>query len=301
MSVDPISNRFSLFDNPFKDNLTLTQRVTIIAFHALTFGFPLAVYTAIDCCLPGNSILNFFLPFESKTLESALDKLKKSRNIAPYSELEQEALDFAKNKLTEHADLKDKPQAGLAKPVNQNIIKLETIYSDIYWKKFEAKLSEFQNNDPWKREEVLKAFEDCLKMAYAISAMTLEDLPAFAATTKDPLAKALTRQSGYLSNTIYYCAVMYHRGRSGCEWLNTRYGKGVQYPSRPIPEAHAELFYKSGTRQNACRELYNAYCDRIRMYVPENELKQERPDGDVRVVQATQKDIEGSPYTNGSL
>ena len=296
MITDSINLRTSLFENPLKENITLTQRVTIIAFHVLTLGIPLAIYCAIDCCFP-EGLLSLLLP-NSGVIETALEKLKKSRNIAHYSKLEQEALDFANQKLIEHADITPRIEEGLDKPVNLDILKLLTIGSDIYWRSLEKALKDNQDNS-WSNEAVIKAYDECLKIAYAISVLTLEDLPAFAAKRPkedQALAKSLTSQRGYLSTTIYFCAAIYRHGRGGVVWLQKKRDSGVQYPAGLIPDAHSALFYQDGTIQSNWRELYNAYSDRIRMYVPEVELNQERPEGDVRLSRMTAKDLFKNTY-----
>lgn len=50
MTVNAVYSFNTVFENPFKENLSLTHRVAIIAFHVFTLGIPLAIYSAIDCC-----------------------------------------------------------------------------------------------------------------------------------------------------------------------------------------------------------------------------------------------------------
>lgn len=61
---------------------------------------------------------------------------------------------------------------------------------------------------------------------------------------------------------------------------------GLFYPRGPLSPAHSRLFYEQGTIQNSWNTLYNEYCDRVRMYVTDEELEA----ADNRHVKWTKKD-----------
>lgn len=294
MTVNAVNSLNTLFENPFKDNLSLTHRVAIVAFHVFTLGIPLAIYTAIDCCFP-EGILSSILP-NFGGIEAALDKLKKSKNIAPYSNLEQEALDFASAKLIEHADVKSKINFR-HKPKNDQILNLMEIYWEVYFKNFENKMK-IQLDQSWKNEEVLKAADDCMKLAYAISVLTLEDLPAFTSAMpkeEQKFSKSLARQDAYMYRAFYYCTNMYHWIRGGIvSKVNPQTRESyLGFSNDKISKEEALPFYQSGTIQNRWNSLYNSYCDRVRMYVSEEELR----NGDPRHANWTQKDLNPAKFS----
>jgi hypothetical protein len=103
-------------------------------------------------------------------------------------------------------------------------------------------------------------------------------------------AKALTEQDSYQYRTFYYCTNAYHWFRGEIAWSAHPYNKDKKglFKAESISAAHATAFYQKGTIQNSWNELYNNYCDRIRLYVNEKELKS----ADSRHFNWTEKDTE---------
>ncbi len=232
-------------------------------------------------------------------IEPSLDKLKKSKNIAPYSSLEQESLDFASEKLKEHADVKSTFNFR-HNPKNNQLLKLMEIYWEIYFKNFENKMK-IQSDQPWNNEEVLKAADDCMRLAYAISVLTLEDLPAFTSAMpkeEQKFSKSLARQDAYMYRSFYYCTNMYHWIRGGIvSKIDPRTSRSyLGFSNDEISKEEALPFYQSDTIQNRWNSLYNSYCDRVRMYVSEEELR-DQWNGDQRHANWTQKDLNPAKFS----
>lgn len=221
---------------------------------------------------------------EEQSRASSKDKASKSKVEAVYPRIGQEAIDFARQKLSEHPEIK--PQvfsagwSGSSKtnqPVNQEIALLTTLYWDVYFAAFEQEVK--KHAEPWSQPTVIQAADDLMKIGYAISCLTLEDLPAFTESLnskgiKRTYAEALTIQDSYQYRTYYYCTNAYHWIRGGIAWSKGPWSdeEGLFQP-QATPKAHAEPFYREGTEQSGWRALYNDYCDRVRSYVKEADLK----------------------------
>lgn len=119
-----------------------------------------------------------------------------------------------------------------------------------------------------------------MKISYAISNLTLDDLKSFTEARASQgdnrtYAKALTVQDSYQYRTFYYCTNAYHWLRGEIVWSTDPWNQDEEglFPPQTISEGHAKAFYQQGTIQNSWNELYNNYCDRIRLYVNEKELR----------------------------
>jgi hypothetical protein len=224
----------------------------------------------------------------------------------PYPPIGQEALQFARKKLEEHPEiLPYKFAAGwyaaekTHQPVNPEIAHLTRLYWDVYYQALEEAIKK-NKDDPWSKKEVIDAADNCIKIAYAISCLTLDDLPAFTENLakkniKRSFEEALTKQDSYLYRTFYFCTNAYHWARGGLIWRADFWNKdeeGLFYPEDGVSLNHANPYYENGTIQNRWNQLYNDYCDRIRKYVDESKLKEK----DNRHINWTQKDTKDQKY-----
>lgn len=221
----------------------------------------------------------------------------------------QEALTYARHLLAQYPDIQS---ARLKQePVNEEISKLVTLLWDVCWKEFEEahKTNKVQ---PWAQRTVREAADNCMKVAYAISCLTLEDLQAFNERNKNDSPRvnaeslkrvgaqctsdeasfidALTRQDSYQYRTYFYCTQMYHSLRGGIAWSappwNDQKPAGLYLPKDPVDSTHFQDYYTQGTLQNSWNQLYNEFCDHVEMYVPLEALKK----GDKRFFTWIKKD-----------
>lgn len=203
----------------------------------------------------------------------------------PYSELGQAAIDFAMEELAKHPEAKPIHFGGSNwhQPVNRDISKLSRLYGS-YYSAFATAIQKHQN-DPWTKPEVIEAADAFLKIGFAISCLTLEDLEAFTEELRRErtwyeklfgevaidrsYAQALSAQDSYSFRTIMYCAQNYHDLRGEIGWAGDRLGytkSDYGVPQSPTQQ----LYYQEGTMQHGWRVLYNEFCDRLRVYVPES-------------------------------
>lgn len=194
----------------------------------------------------------------------------------------------------------------LLQPVNQDIAKLDALYKNVYLPTFENAIFAVDDGDPWSKHKVMQAADDLMKIAYAISVWTLEDLSDFRAQIPEEKqhdaghsgnkerteALALVTQDSYQYQTFFYCPKAYHLIRGGAvrkefpEVNQTDYR--LDFP-KSLPTKLVDPFYKEGKIQHQWNQLYNAYCDRVREVVKEKELEE----ADSRHVKWTKKDEKG--------
>lgn len=283
-----------LFQHPLCENQTLLQKIANLAFHILTLGIPLAIYHVVAWVRAPKSVEET----EHVNLQNAgLDSVKKNRAIKQPTTPGAEALEFARQKLTEHPGVDEfrfapsylEPE-DTHEPTNPEIGKLTTLYSQ-YFETFKEAIKVNERN-PWKSEAVLSAADDLMKLGYAISVLTLEDLQPFTAALAEQgiqrtYAEALTIQDYYQYRTFYYCTNVYHWIRGEIKWQYNEYRDQhtltLQFPPS---DAHATPFYQKDTMQNHWRTLHNDYCSLVRKCVKERDLKR----ADRRHVNWTKKD-----------
>lgn len=271
-----------LFSHPLCKDQSLIKRVANVAFHVLTLGIPLAIYHVIKCCFPKSHSKHGIGNLQTVGVNS----VQQNKNTKPYSALGQDALDYARKKLEEHPEIAPTEfRAGwygpseTNQPVNPEIALLTTLYWDIAFKEVEDLMKQNEKK-PWSNQEVINAADACMKITYAISNLTLDDLESFTEKLSSKgddrtFAEALTRQDSFLYRTFFHCTNAYHWFRSEIEWTTCPYDadqKGLFKP-KSISEAHSSAFYQKGTVQNSWNKLYNDYCDRVRLYVNKDELE----------------------------
>jgi hypothetical protein len=254
-------------------NQLLAKRVTnVVCGCLLLIGVLFAAYSAIT---------KYFSTSPAITAKNVdVDYTAHEKLYEHYSGIGKSAIEFAIDSLKGNPDTTPlKFTAGWLdasethQPVNTQIAFLANLYLVVHVEAFEEAIKRHQNNDPWKQEEVLQAADALMKVAYTISSLTLEDLKPFTERLKDgenkrTYAESLTRQDSYQYRTFYDCTRAYHWIRGGIVWYGEKFGY-----LKPISEAHAQLFYEEGTIQHSWNQLYNDYCDRVRSYVKEEDLK----------------------------
>lgn len=221
------------------------------------------------------------------------------------------AIQFAREQIKVHADVVAQPFDKDYQPINSEITKLKTLYWTVYWKNLQETFAKHASQEkPWEQPEVENAVEACMKIAYTIGCLTLEDLKPFTDQIPKESAewwtnqRALVRQDSYQYRTFYYCPRLYHMVRGAYAWAQNPHRDNNDLKTNPfgfynrsevlpkdkqsIDQQYAQFFYTQTKVQNTWNELYNDYCDRIRMYVAEDDLREE----DSRHVNWTRKDTE---------
>lgn len=209
----------------------------------------------------------------------------------------QEALNFAHSLLEQYPNLKtvfDHKRSLTGKtyqPVNTDIARLFAIHHRILVPELEGQLKDHSalNSDPWKNSDVIAAADKCMKVAYAISVLTLTDLePFIKMLAHDNIirtpAEALKTQEDALFRTFFTCNDIYRWTRGGIVWLRTKkvvctlggpqekIRESLSFNEEPVPRTHFAPFYWSGTKQNEWNTLFNDFCSRSRLYFDEEEM-----------------------------
>jgi hypothetical protein len=206
-------------------------------------------------------------------------------------ELDKEIIQFARDELKKHSNLSPTLFPKKYQPVNAEINNLHSLYNDYYsnfLKELKTNYLQDTNNNPWDHEIILDAADKYLKIAYAISCLTLEDLPAFTDNIPKTMNVnityefALVDQNSYQYRSFFYCSQIYHQIRGGIDYKQMI----LMNFEGDIPKEHANKFYQFGTRQNKWNAIYNNYCARIRQFVTDTNLKKQ----DSRHFKWTQQD-----------
>lgn len=120
----------------------------------------------------------------------------------------------------------------------------------------------------------------------------MDDLPDFIVSVASQghqwdHADAITQNESYLCTTFFLFTELYHKVRGSAAWVANPYLPGVkflQFPQNKISEEHERLFYQEGSIHAQWRALYNDFCDRVRLHVPEADLAAVSK-GDLRWIQ----------------
>lgn len=211
-----------------------------------------------------------FLAYRAFSGQKILTTLKPMAPIPPAGEA---AIAFAKQQLAANPNVKATkflaPWTGAQtlQPVSVEIAQLNALYAEIE-KEALALWRDSQPETRMNNPQLVEAVDKWIKLAYTLSVWTLQDLDAYVQqnpTWKEyqqdvprTKAKALTLQDSYMYRTYYYATRVYHYLRSN---------------GNQDSPAHSALFYTKGTKQNEWNQLYNDFCDRVRMHVTEADLQ----------------------------
>ena len=193
----------------------------------------------------------------------------KLKPMTPIPPLGQAALTFAQDQLRANPSVKcvkfstPLAQVSTYQPVNKDIAALTTLF----WEeetRFNNILEKVPAEGRLSDEHFMNSADRLMKLGYAIGVLTLQELDAFVDQLKTinitrTKAQALAIKDSYQYLTYHFTTISYHFLRSN----------GNRNPD----PAHAALFYTQGTKQNEWNQLYNDFCDRIRMYVTEANLQ----------------------------
>ena len=134
-------------------------------------------------------------------------------------------------------------------------------------------------DDPWAQKSVLEAATRMIGLAFAISVLTLDDLPAFTAkmANKKFFAESLARQDGYMYKTFFFLPIAYSylRQRIVCIDANANEGAGrfealsCEYPTQALL---TQLTAGNSSIFSEVFQLYNEFSDRVRQYTTEADL-----------------------------
>src|SRR5262249_7815218 len=119
--------------------------------------------------------------------------------------------------------------------------------------------------NPWSKLEVQLAADKLMKVSYAVSCLTLDDLPAFVKKLaketgeKKTFAEALKDQDSYFLTPFMRCSIAYHQIRGGYVWgpLPGRADGAydMTFPSKPWPQQNQFASFD---------QYYAAYLVRLR-------------------------------------
>ena len=276
-NVGAFARWFSFIFNP---NQTLLEKVTKMTTHIFIPGLVcLGIYAAV----------RRYYSYESQP------KLE----VKPYPRVCKDALEFARGDLQKRPDIQPIKFTTIERgpdtyqPINPEIAKLQALYDERYMQIEGILMDSFEKSDPWEDKEFLMKVDEAMSIAYAISCLTLDDLPEFQKKLKEQgvertFAECLTQQDSYQYRTFYECTWLYHVARAKYRPVFNDFLKTTKLSSsNPIPLEWAENFYNDPIKRSVWRELYNDFCHRVRMYVTEEELER----ADSRHVKWTQKDM----------
>lgn len=271
------------------------DKVSRVSFRALGIGAvgmgigAAVIYYVSSHFLPKNKPLEPLInPEDIEAVKSYLAR-KRAQPTPNYSLLGRAAIDFALNL----PNIEPVPIYHNYMTQNENISKLITVHDTLLEDWDELYDKNLQGKEIWKDPEFVTLTDKLMRVAFALSSMTLDDLPAFTeALEKEgrPMtwACALTRTSSYASNTFFSLPRCYHTARAGLGTPNN------QHQTTPnTNELDNAPFYTEGTLQSSWRALYNEYCNRRSALVEDRELEVEyNKGGDRRFVNWTQPDLD---------
>lgn len=256
-----------LFEHPICLNQTLLRKIANIVFHLLTLGVPLGVYHA------GLLALRVVKVDEGDASSPA------SRAV----EVDEEVIDFAKREVKsiqepfvfrKGAETMHQPDEELGKLVSRCL----------------GACSELQNlmeehivkgGDVWGEKEVLEVADKYIKLSYAVSVITLRNLPKFIEKLKNKelkkrtLVKALTMQDSYNYRTFFYLAKAFSFVRDAK--ICVKVGESVFFENpldneNSIRDQYIQGFYTKGTLQRKWFELFNNYGQFVKGLLNESQL-----------------------------
>lgn len=259
----PINNSCNhvnhLFNNPLCSSLSLLKRISNVMFHILTLGVPLICYHIVSYCLSSkhlaylNRDINFDHLNHAKVLLSPLIK---------------DALEFADGELASESYqevLKQNSDIDGSDDVPRKIIHLSTIHGIKQGLLKDRIQITSDRTDPWDDIEVQRLAGQVLKLGVAIGVLSLYDAKRFANNRNKLLIDIINDPDCYVSKSLYYGAIDYHRFKGGIKWDNINENFDID---KGVNKNRLDRFYEPVTlghgvsRENPeCqwRLLYNEY------------------------------------------
>lgn len=184
--------------------------------------------------------------------------------VLPYPLFGQKAIDFALEML-EKDEYKDiSIEKFRVRPKNTQVEKLYALATLFMGKVMTAEGNEKLRSGDAEAREI---YDSAIKIAYAASCLTLDELPALEEKTHQSYARLLTEQLNCFAYRVFYTLpVFYDFYRSGYLFIST--GRAFQDKNTCLPPERVEQFYVEGTLEASWRQLYNDFCDRLRSYIP---------------------------------
>jgi hypothetical protein len=165
-------------------------------------------------------------------------------------------------------DFQRRDGTDLHQPITPSIVWLITLHHTVYYPRLSRAL---KGERPWESEETLYLAYDCMKTAYLVDRLMLEELKGFAEmleeTTgeKREYAAILEARDSYQFLVLDWCDFIYGMIKQEIVW----------------DEAEGSLCYDHSTQprhkgivQDACEELYNDWRMGLEHAVPNNEYFQ---------------------------
>lgn len=290
-----------LFAAPFCESQTRLKRCANIIFHIFTLAIPLLIYylfnhcpKAISCCCFSN-----FTRTEENLQQRKADSSEPHDSVEKVDEpmgtpaqtnrspLQEKALERAYELLDECPDLPpfvflSNYKARVYGPLNQDINRLTAVYN-----RRVEQLTLIMSSSPRDSEfhqKVLDFQDDLMKLAFAISYLTLEELPLYVEAraggagfdqlnpkpkiryTRTPEA-TIDNLDGYVNCAIRRCHIVYCYLRGACQWSEEHQRLILTLNA---PKGEQDLFYQANTLQNSWRELHNEFCQLFLSFVSSN-------------------------------
>jgi hypothetical protein len=293
-AVSGCSHASHLFAAPLCENQPQWKRIANVVFHVFTLAIPLLIYSFLRCSASSstqteeNAPQNLTKAVQSPTQIDQLQKSVKNPSLTDLnllqetvdssaspnlSPLQEAALNKAyqllkENPATTSFDFLSNYNSRVYGPLNPDISRMTQLYCNIL-EDFTLLMSAGIDS-----QKLLNIMDDLMNLAFAISYLTLKELPAyiearaggdgFERLSPKPStsrirtsADTINSQDSYVNCTIRRCHIVYSYLRGACQW-SKEHKKLMLIPD--VPKEHQDLFYQAGTLQNSWRELHNEFC-----------------------------------------
>jgi len=142
----------------------------------------------------------------------------------------------------------------LEQPTNQEIALLYCLLKKICWEKIKMEVSNCAY-PCWNNPAVLRSVDDYMKVCYAISCLTLDEVTK---NKQKPYAKALLDENNYVLQTFALIHDEFVSLESGLFWERFKGQHNLKNN-----QEYKKAFYKAGAMQNSWRLLSNDFCQHL--------------------------------------
>lgn len=290
-SINSCQHEEHLFAHPLCPHQSLVRRIANIAFHIFTCFIPLIIYHIGRAIFPWKQ-KNDLTEEEEEPWIPSLPKQRLTemrREQPPYSAEGMATLIFARRILRERPEIgsqlirsrNEEFAPFILQPMNDKIAKLNYLEAEVFYPEFEQAIKDHPEN-PWDNPDVLQAADNYMKICFAISASTLDDLPLLVESLSQrederTVEQLISDRTCYVKHTFFLLAKAYHNIRSGIYFNpDDERGPRIDYPETPSLE-HSERFYQNGSMFRLWNKLHNEFCERMAHFVDLDEMEREFP------------------------
>lgn len=278
-----------LFESPLCPHQPLLQRIGNIAFHVFTFFIPLMVYHIVNAIFPKGKQIEAWNE-ETPWIPTEPDRMVEEVpfRLPPYSDVANTAITFARSLLQQRDNIPPEPiitgvpahLPGL-QPLNDEIARLTVLERTEIYPFFESVIRG-NPDDTWNNPYVIDAANEYIKVCFAISALTVDDLPRLVESQRQlgeecTTAQLIASRACYVKRTFYAMTKAYHWIRSGIHYnpgTERGFAARLIHPQYPNQE-HSEKFYRNESMHFLWNQLYNEFCDRVFRCTTREELERE--------------------------